>query len=464
MRLHRLQPFTVSLLFAFSITGCASLVRTPYQAPAIQQPSAWLHADETTQGSQTASPQRWWEAFADPALNAYVDEALRCNNDMAAATIKLQRARLQAGLSESDLWPSAGAAVGQSLSQPLRGDKTISRSYSAKLSLSWQADLWGKLASARDASQWEARATAQDREATALSLTGSVATYYWQLGWLNERVLLAEQNLRYTEQTLDLTQRKLAAGGVSRLDVLSAEQSIASQRASLASLIQQREEARTSFALLFDGTPQRRFKEPEALPQGELPVVAANLPASLLAARPDLQAAELRLRSTLASGDATRASYYPDLSLTGSVGSSSERLRSVLNNPVAALATELSFPFLNYREMQLSRDVAKADYDLAVVNFRQTFYSSLGDVENALSARQQYQARSVELRHSLEAAQQIEKINEARYRAGAIPLQTLLDAQQTRRSAQSSLADNHYDLLVSQATLNLALGGRFSTE
>lgn len=464
MTFHQYRPLTPAvLLLVLALSGCSGFIRTPYQTPALEQPARWTHASATTD-PQAVSAQRWWEAFADPVLNAYVDEALRSNNNMAAAAIKLQRARLQAGLSESDLWPSASAGLGQNISRPLRGEKTISRNYSATLSLSWQADLWGKLASARDASQWEASATEQDRDATALTLTGSVATYYWQLGWINERIRLAEQNLQYTEQTLSLTQRKFDAGAVSRLDVLSAGQSIASQRANLADLIQQREEIRTSFALLFDGNPQRRFKEPETLPQDALPAVAPGLPASLLAARPDLRAAELRLRSTLASGDATRAGYYPDLGLTGSVGSSSERLRSVLNNPIAALASELSFPFLNYREMQLSGQVTRADYALAEVNFRQTFYSALGDVENALSARQQYLAKSVELKRSLEAAQQIEKINEARYRAGAIPLQSLLDAQQTRRSAESSLADNRYNLLVSQATLNLALGGNASSE
>ncbi|MEN3111687.1 efflux transporter outer membrane subunit [Uliginosibacterium paludis] len=451
------------LAAALTLSGCSSLIRTPYTAPRLESPASWLHADKT--GSTTpASLQRWWEAFADPALNAHMEEALRSNADLAAAAITLRRARLQAGLADSDLWPTASASVGQKLSRPMRGEKSISRSYSASAGLSWQLDLWGKLASARDASQWEASATEEDRNATALSLSGSVATFYWQLGLLNEEVALSRQNLEYSEKTLDLTRRKFAAGAVSRLDVLSAEQSIASQRSSLANLIQQQEEARTSFALLFGGAPQRRFDEPATLPRSNLPEVEPGLPASLLAARPDLKAAELRLRSTLASGDATRASYYPDLSLTGSLGSSSDRLRSVLNNPVAALATELSLPFLNAREMRLSKQVAQADYDLAVVNFRKTFYTALGDVENALSARRQYQEQAAELERSLAAAEEIERINDARYRAGAIPLQTLLDAQQTRRSAQTSLIQTRYNLLASQATLNLALGGNFSAQ
>ncbi len=463
-QISRRRPMAVLLLALFALGGCSSLIRRPYEAPKFELPAAWAHSAAASSSASTASPQRWWEAFGDPALNAHIEEALRSNTDMAAAAITLRRARLNAGLANSDLWPTASASVGQNLSRPMRGDKTITRSYSASAGLSWQLDLWGRLSSTRDASEWEARASSEDLNATALSLTGSVATFYWQLGLLNEEVALSRQNLEYSEKTLELTRRKFAAGSVSRLDVLSAEQSIASQRSSLASLIQQQEEARTSFALLFGGAPQRRFEEPATLPRAVLPEVQAGLPASLLAARPDLKAAELRLRSTLASGDATRASYYPDLSLTGSLGSSSDRLRSVLNNPVASLATELSLPFLNAREMQLSKQVADADYELAVVNFRKTFYTALGDVENALSARRQYQEQAEELQRSFTAAEEIERINDARYRAGAIPLQTLLDAQQTRRSAQTSLIQTRYNLLAAQATLNLALGGNFTAQ
>ncbi|MDQ7990974.1 MAG: efflux transporter outer membrane subunit [Candidatus Dactylopiibacterium sp.] len=467
-----LRPLGV-LLAALALGGCASFTRSEYQPPALEQPAAWrtpadASAPAATSTATPVSRQRWWESFGDATLDARIDEALARNTDLAAAALRQQRARLQAGLSETALWPTLGASAGESLSQPLRAteannhDTSLSRSFSTRLSLSWAADLWGKLARTRDAAEWEARATAEDRDAAELSLTGNVATLYWKLAWLNERIALAEQNLRASEQTRALTQRRFEAGAVGRLDTLSAEQDIASQRSSLVALRQQLEETRNAFALLFDGSPQRRFEEPARLPVTPLPPVSAGLPASLLAARPDLRAAELRLRGTLASGDATRAGYYPDLTLTAGLGASSERLRDVLSNPVASLAAELAFPFLNWRQMQLNTAVARADYELAVVSFRQTFHTALGDVENALSARQQYVAQGEQLALSLTAAREIERINETRYRAGAIPLQTWLDAQQARRSAEAAAADNRYNQLASQATLNLALGGQRS--
>jgi len=130
---------------------------------------------------------------------------------------------------------------------------------------------------------------------------------------------------------------------------------------------------------------------------------------------------------------------------------------------VGSLAAELTLPFLQYTEMKLKTGVSQADYDLAVVQFRQSLYTALGDVENALSAHRQYLAQGEQLAISLEKAQASEKINETRYRAGSIPLQTWLDSQETLRTAQAAMLENRYNQLTAQITLNLALGGGTQT-
>ncbi|KAF7600854.1 MAG: RND transporter [Candidatus Dactylopiibacterium carminicum] len=451
MRNHHLSVFAGCLL----LSACASLVRTEYTPPVMDLPANWQNADVAIAGHVEDA---WWQAFQDPRLDDYVALALARNTDLASAAVSLRRARLNAGLADDALRPQPGASAGQSVSRNLDGGG-ISRSYSATVTLSWEADFWGKLASARDAAEWEARASAEDLENTRLTLIGDTARAYWQLGYLNQRVVLSAQSVGYLETTRDLAQRRHAAGAVSRLDLLQAEQSLATQLASHAQLLQQREEARTSFRLLFSGALPAALEEPQVLPESDLPTLPAELPASLLQRRPDLRAAELRLRGTLASGDETRLSYYPGFSLTGSLGSSSDRLRDVLSNPVGALAGELTLPFLRVREMQLKTDVARADYELAELAFRKSLYAALGDVENALSARSQYVLSHRLLARSLVLAREVERISELRYRAGAIEMQDWLDAQEKRRSAEVSLAENRFNLLDAQLTLNLALGG-----
>ena len=455
MNMPAIRPCLCALLVASLLSGCAGLARSDYPSPEAMVPVAWQHASDAA----TTGTLHWWQAFNDTRLDALITEVLARNADLAAAGIRLKRAHLNAGLAGDQLMPALGASAGSSANKSLKGEGKISRAYSAKATLSWEADLWGRLASSRNAAEWEALATEQDRENTRLALVANTAWLYWQIGYLNQRLSLAGQSIAYSDKALTLAQRKLETGAVSRLDVLQAEQDLASQRASQTQLMQQREEARTTLSLLFDGPPGKAFAEPQTLPEGSIPGVAADLPAQVLARRPDLQAAELRLRATLATGDATRLAYYPKLSLTGSLGSSSDKLRNILSNPLAALAAELALPFLQAKEMKLKTDIAQADYELAVLQFRQSLYAALGDVENALSARNQSVQQGEWLAQSLAAARAAEKINAARYLAGAIPLQTWLDSQEKRRNMESSFAENRYQQLTNQITLNLALGG-----
>lgn len=444
-----------------ALSGCALGPHSEMVSPKMTLPSRWAHAEASRTKSVTG-PQAWWRAFNDPQLSRLIEAALARNNDLAVSGLKLRQARLKAGLAADAEVPSLSADLNTSRSQRLSGGHGSSQSSSASISLSYELDLWGKLARSHDAAEWEAQASAQDLEATALSLSGSVASLYWQLAYLNQRITLSEQSIAYQQQNLQLERARHQAGAVSALDAISAEQALASQQASHTAWLNQREQTRSALAILFDGPPEQLFSVPERLPDSRLPELAAGLPADLLANRPDLRAAELRLRSSLASVDQTRASYYPSLTLTGALGGSSNALRQVLQNPVSTLGADLVLPFLQWNQMQLNNKIAQNTYQQALVSFRQSLYSALADVENALSARQQSQAQVVALQRSLLLAQRAEQLTGARYRAGAVAKQDWLDAAESRRSAEASLASAQLDLLDNQATVYQALGGSVS--
>jgi NodT family efflux transporter outer membrane factor (OMF) lipoprotein len=320
--------------------------------------------------------------------------------------------------------------------------------------------LWNKLGSQREVARWEAMASEQDRQSTRLALVATTARLYWQLAFVNQRLAANTQSIGYAQTTYQLVQMQYRAGAASGLEVAEAQQALASQQASQSALQQQAVEARTALALLLDSAPgSQAVSNPATLPAGELPALQAGLPASLLARRPDLRAAELRLRESFTRIDATRASYYPALSLTGSLGTSSAQLTNLLQNPVAALGLGVTLPFLQRTNMQLSIKVSETQYEEAVINFRQTLYTALGDVDNALSSRQQLAQQAARLQESLQAARTAERLYEARYRAGAAALKAWLDAQEKRRSTDIALADNRLARLNSQLALYQALGG-----
>lgn len=438
------------------LCGCSLLPRSEYRRPDVRLPETWQGRAFT--GADIAEREKWWKKFNDPVLDELIDRALSANNDLAAATIKVARARLQSGLADTNLTPSVSVSGSGSISRDLR-NSTESQSHSVTGSLSYELDLWGKLAAARDSARWEAEATEVDRQNTALSLIGTTAADYWQVAYLNQRITLSENSIAYAEKTLELVEAKYRAGAVSGLDVAQARQTLVTQRAALTDLIRQRAEARNALAILFDQAPQNSLPERNQLPDGPLPVVEAGLPASLLGRRPDLRAAEFRLREYLANVDQSRASFYPSFTLTGSLGTTSTSLKDVLQNPAATLGAGLVLPFVQWNTMQLTVKISQAKYEEAVVNFRQTLYKALCDVENALSALSQYQAASVSLEASLAFAMRAEQLAEARYRAGASGVQTWLDAQETRRTAETTLAANRLNRLKSVMTLYQALGG-----
>src|SRR6185295_17988442 len=173
--------------------------------------------------------------------------------------------------------------------------------------------------------------------------------------------------------------------------------------------------------------------------------------------RPDLRAAELRLRESLSQIKVVRVSYYPAITLTGSVGGSSDSLSSVLAHPVETLGAGLALPFLHWNEARLNTKIAGAEYEIAANDFRKRLYTAFTEVDNALSARQQL-IRQVELsRQSFEAAADVERLYEVRYRAGATPLRSWLDAQETRRSAELALSQARLTQLQNDLNLFQAL-------
>lgn len=455
--LQPLKSFSL-LCLAILLAGCATPLKSTYQTPDVTLPSGWNTAVGTAPSSL---PDRWWQRFGDVTLNGLVDEVLTSNNDLAAATILVRRAWLQADQADSDRLPSVSAQGNASITRGL-GNSEIGETHNLSLAtaVSYELDLWGKMGDRYDAARWQAQATEEDRAAAALSLIATTASVYWQLAYLNGRITSSEQSIAYGRRAYELAQVQKAAGAVDKTDILEAQRNLASQEAEHTSLLQQRQETLNGLAILFNGPPRTLLaNEPQDLAKVILPAVAAGLPASLLARRPDLRAAEARLRAVLATTDANRVSYYPSLNLTGNLGSSSSAIQQLLSNPIATLGAQLALPFIQWRDMQRAIKISESEYEEAIVRFRQTLYNAMLEVENSLSARMQYQAQAEQLELALASARGVEQLYQIRYRAGSIPLKFWLDAQENRRQAELALDQNRYNQIINHITISKALGG-----
>ncbi|WP_288409627.1 efflux transporter outer membrane subunit [Acinetobacter soli] len=448
------------LVASSTLVGCAAMVKTPYHAPAVQTPSSFQY-DKTQVASNYANyADRWWTLFGDTQLNQLVDQVIAKNTDLAVAGITLRQARLKAGLAADQQGPRVNSNVSSSQNIDVNSGDRSSNGLSLNAGVSYELDLFGKLARQTEAAKWEALATAQDLQATAQTLIGTTTKLYWQLAYLNESLSTAQQSLATSEKLYSLVNTQYQAGAVSGLDLTQAEQSVQSQKANLSQIQQSLVETRTALAVLLHiPVQQLNIQEPQRLPQVNLPQIQAGLPASILSRRPDLRAAELRLRETLATKDATTASYYPSISLTGSLGSSSTSLTELIKNPVLALGANLSLPFLQYNDMKKNIAISQLDYEKAIIQYRQTLYQAFADVENALSARTELNQQVQFQQRNLELAEKAERLTDVRYRNGAIALKNVLDQQQTTRTARLSLVNTKQSQYNAYVTLMQALGG-----
>lgn len=443
-----------ALCVAVGLLGACSQ-QSAYQRPDLAVAPAWQQASEGLDQQQAGL---WWQGFKDPDLDRLVAAVLAANPDMQVAGLRLRSALLGADLADTNLTPSVNANLSVDGTKNMK-DGSASSNLGPSLTLSYEVDLWGRLAAVRDQAQWEAEASEQDLAATRLLLIGKALEQYWQLAYLGSAISLGEQQLNNYERAERLTRAKYDAGAITRLDLVQASQQKAGKQAEIASLILQREQAGNALRLLLGRSSGPLEFAPSALALGPIPTLAVGIPADVLARRPDVRAAELRLRKTLAKGDEIRTGFYPTLSLTGGASTTSDTLTQVLSNPVGTLGATLALPFLEYNKTRLSIASSELDYQIAETEFRKQLYTALLEVEDGLAARHQGEQRLHYLEQQLGYAREAERLAQARFQAGATGVQPWLDEQNRLWDAELSLLAQQQTQLNNMAGIYRALGG-----
>ncbi|OCJ19829.1 efflux transporter outer membrane subunit [Serratia sp. 14-2641] len=452
-----MNKFSLAILLPLLLGGCGSLTKSDYQRPMLSVPAEWRVQD--TGSGYLQHTDHWWDNFEDPQLSMLIGRALTSNNDLAIAGIQLQQARLAAGLIDTNLTPDVSVTGSANNSKNLRNNTTPTESYSTTVSLSYELDLWGKLARAREQAQWQAEATEQDRQNTALTLIGNTAQYYWQIANLNQKIKQQQAGLAIGQQTLALVQSRYASGAAGQLDLLQAQQSLINRENTYRTLQQQREENRNALAILFNRSPTDRQAERSSLDINQDVPIAKLLPVEVIARRPDVKAAEGRLRAALAGSDVQRLSFYPSLSLAASLGSASSIFSQWFSDPVRTLGANAALPFVQWNTVQLTIEKSDLDVKQAAIVFRSQVYNALADVDNAMSQRLSYQQQKINQQQNLQLSQQRLVLARSQYQAGAVSFQSLLDAEDDLLTIETNLSDLQYNYLNATMKLWLALGG-----
>lgn len=465
------SPVLPPVLVATAVlTGCAIFDPPPQRERAELPDLSAVFAESSD--SLPAPSVDWWRDFQSPELDALVSEALSANYDLRAAAERLAQAAAQAELAGVARRPQINAGL---LAQRQRnvligipipgGDGPIAptaTTYGLSLDLTWELDLWGRLAAEQRAAELTFGAAEVDLAAAQLSIAGQVVKAWLAATDARLQLELAESGVEARERSLDLVRDRFAAGLAPRLEVDQSRAEVAGAKANVDLRLRALEAAVRQVELLLGRYPAGALE-----PGADLPAVPASipggLPAELLARRPDLVAAELRLRAADERFTSARAERFPAIALTASTGTRSEELDDLFDGDfrVWSLAGNLVQPIFQGGRIKANIALSDAVASEAAAGFANAVLLAMAEVEVALSTDDDLGRRVGHLEEAAVAARSAEDQIDERYRAGLENLLQVLIARRSRLDAESAWLDARRAWLDNRVDLYLALGGGF---
>jgi len=459
----------VIVLVTVGASACTSLA-PDYLRPAAPVPSTWpvataAAADAAAEGLETIA---WRDFFADARLQQVIERALAHNRDLRVAALNIEQARAQYRIQRADQLPALGLGANHNAQRipgdlAAGGDATISRRYGIAMDVTgWELDFFGRVRSLRDAALEHYLASEAAHRSAHLALVAEVATAWLQLAADRERLALVERTVETRREALALTQASFEAGVASALELQQSQGELERARADAAAFAAR--VARTENALaLLTGEPLPAELLPARLDAtvARLATPPAGLPAEVLTRRPDITAAEHRLRAANANIGAARAAFFPRITLTASAGTASAELGGLFEggSRTWSFLPQLTLPIFDAGRLAASLDVAEVRRDIAVAEYERAIQSAFREVADALAERATLGDELAARRSLAAAAQQSQRLSEARYRAGVDSFLVLLDAQRTLYAAEQELIATRLAEAANRVALYKALGG-----
>lgn len=451
-----------ALLLSASLAGCSA--GPAFHRPDVASPSAFGTAPQPLAPAPAVTAPGWWGDFGSPELNDLVARALAANNDLTAAEARVTEARGQSQIAGAAQYPTlsgVGGATAETGNPTSAGSEHTRRSsVTVAAQAAYELDFWGKNRAAAKSGKALADAAIFDRDTVAITVAATTADTYFQILSLNERIATAEQVARDARRILSLVEAQHEVGTATVLQVEQQRTATLAFEQAVPLLRQQQEQAEHALAILL-GLPPRAFvPQARVLAGTHVPDVDAGLPSALLLRRPDVRAAEERLRAAHFDVHVARAALLPSLSLTGDGGIASASLKS-FTNPIgfADVAASLLAPIIDGGARRGQLRVSKGRVEELAAAYRQSALVAFGDVENALTARVRItEAEQLAIRN-VASARHAAELAEVQNKLGTIDVLTLLDTQRALYQAQDSFLQLRLQRLQAAISLYRALGG-----
>lgn len=430
--------------------GCALLpAATPPAAVDTAAPPAWATLALDAQAGA-------WRAPSDATLEQLQARALAANRDVAQALRRWQQAARQVDLAALDRLPRPTLGATASDSHTLtRGDPHV-RSVGLSAGVSYELDLWQRLAEAQGAQGALARAAQADWAAARLLLRSRVAEAWWALAAAQAQAPALAQQIDGAGQALALTKLRVLEGKLLPIEVDKAAGTLQALQLQAAQLAEQRTRQRLALGLLLaDPTFQPEASAFPAAPGDDWR--AREQPAEVLARRPDVQQARAQLDAALHRLRGVQAARYPQLSFSAGLSSGGPSWRDWLDRPLATLTASLLVPLVDWQRLDLQRQDALDEHELAALRLRDTLHRALVEVEQAAAEHQRLQQEQAAQAARLTEARAAERVATLRYEAGAISRLDWLHARNARLAAEQDGVQLQLRRLQNAVTLQRVL-------
>ncbi|MBV9770063.1 MAG: efflux transporter outer membrane subunit [Bryobacterales bacterium] len=459
-----MRHVAVPLLLALGLSGC--LVGPNYHRPAATLPAEFPGASAT---KESIADKKWFDIFQDATLKHLVETALEKNFDVRIAAERVLEARAQYGITRANLFPTLDAQGSFTATRSssigsfpfIASGTNLATSYTqAGLQFAWELDLWGRLRRLDEAARAQYLASEEARNGVIISLISDVMNTYFQLRELDLELQIGQQTNGIARDNLRLIQERKNRGAANGLEVHQAEQFLYTTTAEIASVQRSIAQAEDALNLLLGNAPSE-VQRGETLEQiTSAPDLPPGLPSSLVERRPDIRQAEDNLIAANAQIGAARALFFPDITLTGLLGSQSRSLAGMFSGPARneLIGPNALLPIF-HAGLRAGVQLTEAQQCEMLISYQKAIYGALRDVADALATHTRTREQRGEEEKLVTALSESVRLSTLRYRGGLDSYLQVLDSERDLFAGQLTLAQLRLLELQSVVELYRALGG-----
>jgi multidrug efflux system outer membrane protein len=448
---------------ALGLVGCT--VGPDYVRPELDSPAAWrIDYPKAADVANTA----WWEQFGDPVLNDLVETALRENRDVRIAAARVDQFIGALAATGSQLYPQIGYGADASRNSasrvgqpplPPSADRSFAL-YNASLGATWQLDLFGRVRRLTEAAQAQVYASEQAQRGVIISLVASVSSSYIALRALDRRLEIAQATANNFASTARLFDLRFKAGMVAMTEVTQINSQLQQARAAIPQF-EQAIAAQENLISLLLGRAPGPIPRGKSIDQLVAPLIPADLPSVLLQRRPDILQAEQNLVSANANIGAARALYYPDISLTGVLGSTSTAMTDWFTGAagVGRLAAGVTGPIFTFGAIEGQVQAAEAVNRQALLGYQQTVLNAFRETNDALTGSQKKIVEVEAQQKRVESLREFARLARLRFDKGVQGYLEVLVAENDLFTAELVTAGLQAERFVQLINVYQAMGG-----